>query len=235
MTEGTPRVLVIDDEPQIRRLLRVSLGAQEFTVLEAGTAAAGLSQAVAANPDVIVLDLGLPDRDGQELISELKRASTAPIIVLSVRADEREKVKALDAGANDYVVKPFGMPEFIARLRAALRNRAAAATPGAVYRVGQLVVDVPRHRVSLAEQPIKLSPREFDLLALLAANPGRVLTHRQLLRTVWGPGHEHDTQYLRVYIGQLRDKLGDDPDSPRFVANEPGVGYRLLDPADANS
>jgi len=231
MSAANPRVLVVDDEPQIRRLLRVSLSAQGFEVTEAATAREAVEQLALATPAVIVLDLGLPDRDGQALIPDLRALSSAPIIVLSVRADEREKVRALDAGANDYVVKPFGMPEFIARLRAALRvQNPAAAAP--VYKVGELEVDVARHRVAVAGVPIKLSRREFDLLAMLVAHPGRFVTHRQLLRQVWGPGHEEDTQYLRVYVRQLREKLGDDPARPRFIENEPGVGYRLLEPRE---
>jgi len=234
MSVVNPRVLVVDDEPQIRRMLRVSLSAQGFEVAEAATAREAVEQVANAPPAVIVLDLGLPDRDGQDLIPDLRTLSNAPIIVLSVRADEREKVRALDAGANDYVVKPFGMPEFVARLRAALRaERPAAAAP--VYRVGDIEVDIARHRVRVAGVHVKLSRREFDLLALLAAHPGRVVTHQQLLRGVWGPDHEEDTQYLRVYVGQLRDKLGDDPAEPRYIANVPGVGYRLLDPADSPS
>jgi two-component system KDP operon response regulator KdpE len=231
MSAANPRVLVVDDEPQIRRLLRVSLSAQGFEVVEAATALEAVEQLALAAPAVIVLDLGLPDRDGQALIPDLRALSSAPIIVLSVRADEREKVQALDAGANDYVVKPFGMPEFIARLRAALRvQHPAAAAP--VYKVGVLEVDVARHRVAVAGVPIKLSRREFDLLAMLVAHPGRFVTHRQLLREVWGPGHEEDTQYLRVYVRQLREKLGDDPARPRFIENEPGVGYRMLEPRE---
>jgi len=231
MSAANPRVLVVDDEPQIRRLLRVSLSAQGFEVAEAATAREAVEQLALATPAVIVLDLGLPDRDGQALIPDLRALSSAPIIVLSVRADEREKVRALDAGANDYVVKPFGMPEFIARLRAALRvQHPTAAAP--VYKVGELEVDVARHRVAVAGVPIKLSRREFDVLAMLVAHPGRFVTHRQLLRQVWGAGHEEDTQYLRVYVRQLREKLGDDPARPRFIENEPGVGYRLLEPRE---
>ncbi|MGH8311447.1 MAG: response regulator [Steroidobacteraceae bacterium] len=229
MSAANPRILVVDDEPQIRRLLRVSLAAQGFEVAEAATAREAVEQLTTAPPALIVLDLGLPDRDGQDLIPDIRVLSSAPIMVLSVRADEREKVRALDAGANDYVVKPFGMPEFVARLRAALRSQhPAAAAP--IYKVGDLELDIARHRVAVAGTPVKLSRREFDLLALLAAYPGRVMTHRQLLRGVWGPEHEKDTQYLRVYVGQLREKLGDDPARPRYIENEPGVGYRLLEP-----
>ncbi|HSD73461.1 MAG TPA: response regulator transcription factor [Steroidobacteraceae bacterium] len=229
MSVAHPRVLVIDDEPQIRRLLRISLTAQGFEILEAATAREAVEQVANAAPAVIVLDLGLPDRDGQELIPDLRAITGAPIIVLSVRADEREKVGALNAGANDYVVKPFGMPEFVARLRAALRSSyPASAAP--VYRVGDLEIDVARHQVAVHGKLVKLSRREFDLLVMLAAHPGRVITHRQLLREVWGEEHEEDTQYLRVYVGQIREKLGDDPTRPRYIENEPGVGYRLLEP-----
>lgn len=229
MSVANPCVLVIDDEPPIRRLLRISLSAQGFEIIEAGNAREAIEQVATRAPAVIVLDLGLPDRDGQDLIPDLRAITSAPIIVLSVRADEREKVRALDAGANDYVVKPFGMPEFVARLRAALRTQhPVSAAP--VYKIGDLEIDVARHQVTVGGKAIKLSRREFDLLALLAAHPGRVITHRQLLREVWGQGHEEDTQYLRVYVRQIRDKLGDDPARPRYIENEPGVGYRLLEP-----
>ncbi len=229
MSVANPRVLVVDDEPQIRRLLRISLTALGFEVLEAASAREAIEQVATTSPAVIVLDLGLPDRDGQELIPDLRAITSAPIIVLSVRADEREKVAALNAGANDYVVKPFGMPEFVARLRAALRSsHPAAAVP--LYKVGDLEIDVARHQVTVGGKPVKLSRREFDLLVMLAAHPGRVITHRQLLSEVWGQEHLEDTQYLRVYVRQIREKLGDDPANPRFIENEPGVGYRLLEP-----
>jgi two-component system, OmpR family, KDP operon response regulator KdpE len=227
------RILIVDDEPQIRRFLRVSLAAHGFEIREAANAQEALQRASSEPPALIVLDLGLPDRDGQALLPDLRAISDAPVIVLSVRADEREKVQALDAGASDYVVKPFGMPEFLARVRAALRVR-PAAEKARTYRVGELEVDVPHHRVTLTGRQIRLSRREFDLLAVLAAHAGRVVTHSQLLREVWGPVHEHDTHYLRVYVRQLRDKLGDDPLRPRYIENEPGVGYRLIEPATAS-
>jgi len=226
---GANRILIVDDEPQIRRFLRVSLVAHGFEIHEAANAREALQSASSDPPALIVLDLGLPDRDGQSLLPDLRAISAAPVIVLSVRADEHEKVRALDAGAADYIVKPFGMPEFLARVRAALRVRPASES-ARVYQVGDLQIDVPRHRVTLEGRPIRLSRREFDLLAVLAAHPGRVVTHSQLLREVWGPVHEEDTHYLRVYVRQLRDKLGDDPLKPRYIQNEPGVGYRLIEP-----
>lgn len=231
---GANSILIVDDEPQIRRFLRVSLAAHGFEIREAANAQEALQSASSEPPALIVLDLGLPDRDGQALLPDLRAISAAPVIVLSVRADEREKVQALDAGAADYIVKPFGMPEFLARVRAALRVRPAAES-ARVYRVGELEIDVPRHRVTVDGRQVRLSRREFDLLAVLAAHSGRVVTHSQLLREVWGPVHEHDTHYLRVYVRQLRDKLGDDPLKPRFIENEPGVGYRLLEPAAPSS
>jgi two-component system, OmpR family, KDP operon response regulator KdpE len=223
------RILIIDDEPQIRRFLRVSLDAHGFEISEAANAKEALQSLTSDPPALIILDLGLPDRDGQALLPDIRAVSAAPVIVLSVRADEREKVRALDAGATDYVVKPFGMPEFLARVRAALRVRSGAEVAPA-YHVGDLHVDIARHRVTLDGRVIRLSKREFHLLAVLVAYAGRVVTHAQLLREVWGPTHEEDTQYLRVYVGQLRDKLGDDPLKPRFIENEPGVGYRLIEP-----
>ena len=229
MTVAASRILIIDDEPQIRRFLRVSLTAHGFETSEAANAKEALQSLTSDPPALVILDLGLPDRDGQALLPDIRALCAAPVIVLSVRADEREKVRALDAGASDYVVKPFGMPEFLARVRAALRLRPAAEGAPA-YHVGDLHIDIARHRVTLEERVVRLSKREFNLLAALAAHAGRVVTHAQLLREVWGPAHEQDTQYLRVYIGQLRDKLGDDPLRPRFIENEPGVGYRLIEP-----
>jgi len=229
MTVAASRILIIDDEPQIRRFLRVSLTAHGFETSEAANAKEALQSLTSDPPALVILDLGLPDRDGQALLPDIRALCAAPVIVLSVRADEREKVRALDAGASDYVVKPFGMPEFLARVRAALRLRPAAEGAPA-YHVGDLHIDIARHRVTVEERVVRLSKREFNLLAALAAHAGRVVTHAQLLREVWGPAHEQDTQYLRVYIGKLRDKLGDDPLRPRFIENEPGVGYRLIEP-----
>ena len=224
------RVLAIDDEPQIRKFLRISLDAQGYEVIEAATGAEGVRRCGADLPDLIVLDLGLPDQDGLKVIPELRRLTDAPIIVLSVRADEQDKVEALDAGANDYVTKPFGIEELVARVRVALRARPQAPSPTG-YAIGPLGLDLARRRVTLAGEALKLSKTEFDLLALLMRNAGLVMTHRQLLREIWGPEHEDDVQYLRVYVGQLRQKLGDDPSKPRFIANEQGVGYRFVDDA----
>lgn len=219
------RVLVIDDEPQIRRFLRISLAANGYAVAEAETAAEGVAAAAAEPPDLVVLDLGLPDRDGQEVISEIRAASPVPIIVLSVRADEFDKVEALDRGATDYVVKPFGIAELMARVRAALRTRAPKEAE--VLTIGGLAVDLGRRVVSRDGAEIHLSKKEWELLALFARNPDHVLTHRQILKEVWGPAHIHDTAYLRVYVNQLRQKLEPDPSAPVLLVNAPGVGYRL--------
>ena len=232
-----PRILVVDDEPQIRRFLTIALGAGGFTVIEAATAQAAIEAAALQSPALVVLDLGLPDADGLSVITAIRDWSTVPILVLSVRADEAEKVAALDRGADDYVTKPFGIAELTARIRAALRARGQPGTqrvgdgPQAdadpLIRIGRITIDQPAHLVTLDGQPVKLSRREYDLLCTLARNRGRMMTHGQLLRAVWGPAHEADTHYLRIYVGHLRQKLGDDPSDPRLIVNEPGVGYRL--------
>lgn len=225
-----PLVLIVDDEAPIRKFLRISLTAQHFDVVEAPSAADALRMLTAARkPDVVVLDLGLPDKDGKEVIEATRCITSVPIIVLSIRADENEKIAALDAGANDYVTKPFAIGELTARLRAALRNRPRAEAREPVLEAGSLRIDIERHKVFVDGAEVRLTPKEFALLALLMSHCGKVLTHRQLLREVWGERHQEDTQYLRVYIGQLRQKLGDDPADPRFIANEPGIGYRLVD------
>jgi len=224
------KVLVIDDEPQIRKFLRIGLESQGYDIISAADAREGIVRCADSAPDLVILDLGLPDRDGMEVISEVRGWSRVPILVLSVRSGEEEKVAALDLGATDFVTKPFGMAELLARVRALLRDRPRDEAEAAVHTAGPLVVDVPRREVRLDGVLIKLSRREFDLLRLLVMHAGRVLTHRYLLREIWGPAHESDTQYLRVYVGQLRNKLGDDPTRPRFIENEPGVGYRLLLP-----
>lgn len=225
------RILVIDDEPQIRRFLRIALAAQGYEVIEADGARTGLAAAALRTPDLVILDLGLPDQDGKEAIKALRDWSKVPLLVLSVRSDEQEKVAALDAGANDYVTKPFGIGELLARVRVLLRlERADASRAGASeIRVGSLLLDLARHRVFLEDREIHLSRKEYALLKLLAENAGRILTHQQILRAIWGPAHLEDTHYLRVYVGQLRQKLGDDPTAPRFIVNEPGVGYRFAD------
>ena len=229
MTEAI-RVLVVDDEPQIRKLLRVSLGAESLHVIEAANAEAGLIALKQDKPDVIILDLGLPDADGLDLIPRIREISSVPVIVLSVRDDEGGKVRALDAGADDYLTKPFGIAELLARIRAALRHRLQASGSQPVVETGALRIDLTLRRVTLDGIELRLSRKEYAILAVLARHAGRVITQPQLLREVWGKVHEEDTQYLRVYIGQLRHKLGDDAAAPRYVITEPGVGYRLKVP-----
>jgi two-component system KDP operon response regulator KdpE len=228
--DAVARILVIDDEPQIRRFLRISLNAYGYDVIEAVRGEDGVAKCATGSPDLVILDLGLPDVDGQEVIARIREWSKVPIIVLSVRAAEGEKVAALDRGADDYVTKPFGIHELLARMRAALRaRRQDGEPPPAVVKVGELTIDIPRRRVRVAGVEIKLSRKEFAILRLLAQHTGRIVTHQHLLREVWGPAYEKETPYLRIYIGHLRQKLGDDPAHPRYISNEPGVGYRLLD------
>jgi two-component system KDP operon response regulator KdpE len=226
-----PGVLLIEDERQIHRFLRPVLEGHGYQVEEAMTGEAGLAAAAAKRPDVILLDLGLPDLDGLEVTRRLREWSRVPIIVLSARGREGDKVAALDAGADDYVTKPFGVPELLARLRVALRHAQDRAPEGSepVYSVGDLEVDLGRRRVSRGGKEVHLTPIEYRLLAYLVRNSGRVVTHPTLLAEVWGPTFRRETHYLRVFMGQLRRKLEDDPARPRFIRTEPGVGYRLLD------
>lgn len=220
-----PRILVVDDEPQIHRFLAPALEAAGYTPLRALTGAEGLRLAAERAPRAVLLDLGLPDMDGKALLPRLRGFSAAPVIVLSARDREEEKVAALDAGADDYVEKPFALAELLARLRAALRRASGAEAPPEVIRAGPLEVDMPRRLARVDGTVLHLTPREWDLLAALArAGQGRVVTQRQLLAAVWGPAHVEDTQYLRVYIGQLRQKLGE---AARLIRTEPGVGYRF--------
>jgi len=225
----TARVLVVDDEPQILRFLRASLGASGFEVIEAETGAEALKRAAADAPEIVVLDLGLPDMDGKDVIRALRDWSEIPIIVLSARAREAEKIEALDLGADDYVNKPFGIGELLARLRAALRHRLRQQGATPVVKAGDLKIDIARHKVMRGEAEIHLTPKEFDLLRLLAQNAGKVVTHRQLLQAVWGPAHLEDTAYLRVFIGQVRRKIDADGGAPSLIENAAGVGYRLRD------
>jgi two-component system KDP operon response regulator KdpE len=227
------RILIVDDEAQIRKFLRISLEAHGYAVVEAIRGADGVAKCATEQPDLVVLDLGLPDADGKDVVRRIREWSQVPILVLSVRQSEAEKVASLDAGADDYVVKPFGIAELLARVRALMRGRRRDGEPGgqeAAIVAGELTVDIARHTVTVAGEPVRLTRKEFDLLRVLARNAGRIVTHRQLLAEVWGKAHENDTHYLRVFIGQLRQKLADDPAEPRFIMNEPGVGYRLLTP-----
>lgn len=226
---STISVLVVDDEPAIHRFMAPALAANGYEALRADTGEQALSMTVNRRPDIIVLDLGLPDMDGKEVIRRLREWSDTPIVVLSARDREAEKIAALDLGADDFVNKPFGVGELMARLRAALRHRMQVKGEIAVLKLGALSVDVPRHRATRGDEDIKLTPKEFDLLAFLVRHAGKVLTHRHILREVWGPAHEADTQYLRVYIGQLRAKIEDDPANPAVILTEPGVGYRIQD------
>ncbi|HEY7386798.1 MAG TPA: response regulator [Beijerinckiaceae bacterium] len=226
---GAMRVLVVDDEPAIHRFLAPALAANDYEMLKAETGGEALKRIAAEAPDVVVLDLGLPDMDGKDIIGRVRQWSDVPIVVLSAREREAEKIAALDRGADDFVNKPFGVGELMARLRTALRHRMQRAGEVPILQVGGLHIDVPRHHVSRDGNEISLSPREFDLLAFLARYAGKVLTHKQILTAVWGPAHEHDTQYLRVYVGQLRQKIEPDPSDPRFLLTEPGIGYRLAD------
>jgi two-component system KDP operon response regulator KdpE len=222
------KILVVDDEAQIRKFLRISLGASGHQVVEAETAEAGIALVKAEPFELVILDLGLPDMDGQEAITAIRDLSPVPIIVLSVRSTEVDKVEALDRGADDYVVKPFGIGELMARLRAALRQQPAngKATQD-VVKIGGLQMDFVRRVISRDGQEIRLSKREYDLLHFLAARPDHVVTHKEILTAVWGPAHQEDTVYLRVYVNQLRQKLEPDPSDPHIILTEPGVGYRL--------
>jgi two-component system KDP operon response regulator KdpE len=221
------RILVIEDEAPIRRFLKIALEAAGFAVEEAERGRLGVELAATRAPDLVVLDLGLPDMDGRAVIAAIRDWSTLPILVLSARDAEGEKVAALDAGADDYVTKPFATGELMARLRALLRNRKAAATEQAVLSAGGLSVDLARRVVTVDGAEAKLTRKEFDVLALLVRHAGRLVTHKQILTTIWGPAHADDTHYLRIAIGHIREKLGDDAAEPRFILTEPGVGYRL--------
>lgn len=224
-------VLVVEDDAPIRRFLRAGLEAHDFRLVEAETAADGLAQAAMQPPDLVLLDLGLPDMDGVELVKRLREWSAVPVLVLSARGQESDKIRALDAGADDYVTKPFAMGELLARLRAAMRRAARAAQAGeaSVVTLGALEVRLGERRVRVDDRDVKLTPREYRLLAALAKHPGRVLTHEQLLREVWGPSHVHEHHYLRVYVAQLRQKLERDPARPKWLLTEIGVGYRLAE------
>jgi len=229
MNPTAPRVLVIDDEAQIRRFLDIGLRAEGYQVLLAANGEEGLGLAATQSPDVVVLDIGLPDMEGHDVLREIRMWSEVPVLMLSVRDSESEKVRALDHGANDYVTKPFGIQELMARLRVLLRQGAKGGQADAPVRYddGRLVIDLARREVLLDGAPIALTRKEFAVLSLLVRHPGRVVSQQQILREVWGATHTQDTHYLRIVMGKLRLKLGDDPSSPRWLKTEPGVGYRF--------
>ncbi|WP_199098762.1 response regulator transcription factor [Dyella sp. ASV21] len=228
MSAATPCVLVIDDEAQIRKFLDIGLRAEGYEVLLAADGAQGLALAATRSPDLVILDIGLPDREGHDVLSELRQWSHVPVVMLSVRDAESEKVKALDAGANDYVTKPFGIQELMARLRALLRSRPGEPDAPQRYDDGHLMIDLARREVALDGTSLALTRKEYAVIAMLLRHAGRVVTQQQLLRDIWGATHTQDSHYLRIVIGKLRQKLGDDPATPRWLKTEPGVGYRFL-------
>ena len=227
------RILVVDDEPQILRALGTTLRGAGYTVETAATAEGALAAAAAHPPEAVILDLVLPDGSGIDVCRELRTWTDVPVVILSAVGEEREKVAALDAGADDYVTKPFGVDELLARLRAALRRVTPSAEP--VIELGALRIDVAERIVSADGERVKLSPHEFDLLRVLAQNQGKLLTHKMLLREVWGPAYQVEAHYLHVYVSHLRRKIEPDPSSPRYLLTEPGAGYRLVDPAESDS
>lgn len=220
------KVLVIDDEVEIRKLLKVGLTAHGYDFAEASTGQDGVYQAAQVRPDVIILDMGLPDMDGLEVVRRIREWSRIPIIILSVRGQERDKVKALDLGADDYLTKPFSVSELMARIRVALRHQANVKDEP-IFQLGDLYIDLSRRLVKVAETEVHLTPTEYDLLKILAAHAGKVLTHRQLIAHIWGVDNPEHSQYLRIYISQLRKKIEKDPTQPNFLLTEPGIGYRL--------
>ena len=223
------RILIVDDEPQILRALRTNLRGAGYDVATAATAEEALAEAAMRPPDAVILDLLLPDGSGTDVCRELRRWSTVPVIVLSAVGDEKEKVAALDVGADDYVTKPFGIDELLARLRAALRRVHQPDEP--VIEIGDLRVDLEKRSAFVSGQPVQLTPHEYGMLELFARNPGKLLTHRTILREVWGPGYGEESHYLHVYVSQLRRKIETDPTRPRYLITEPGAGYRLVEPS----
>ncbi len=231
MSTVKTQVLLVEDEPQMRRFLRASLGSHGYALVEAETSREGLQLATSHNPQLILLDLGLPDGDGLDLVKQIREWSQVPIIVLSARGREEDKVNALDAGADDYLTKPFGVAELLARIRVALRHleREKGGDTDPIIRLGSLQIDVARHQVSVSDKEVRLTPIEFNLLLLLSKNAGKVLTHRQILKEIWGPGATQ-AHYVRVHMAELRKKIEADPARPQLLLTEPGVGYRLREP-----
>jgi two-component system KDP operon response regulator KdpE len=227
MTTSQPTILVIEDETPIRHFIQTTLSGAGYRVVDAEGGKEGLTQAMAWNPDVVLLDLGLPDLDGLEVIQRLREWTSRPIIVLTARSQEHDKVTALDLGADDYLTKPFGIEELLARMRVALRRTARTEAGDAIFQIGDLRVDLEKRRVFIAGKEVHLSPTEYKLLGVLVRHAGKVITHRQLLKEVWGPLHADEAQYLRVYMRQLRGKLEENPARPRYLLTEIGVGYRL--------
>jgi len=227
---GTPpvRILIVDDEPQIRKFVDISLRSQGYATLLAATGQEGLTLLASKGADLVILDLGLPDRDGKDVLAELRQWSDVPVVVLTVRSDESEKVALLDGGANDYITKPFGVDELMARIRALLRNARPGREASAILDDGHLRIDLAGREVRLEGSPVALSRKEFALLALLAGQPGRLVTQGQILKALWGPSHAQDAHYLRILVSKLRHKLGDDASMPRYIITEPGVGLRFI-------
>jgi two-component system KDP operon response regulator KdpE len=224
------KILVIEDDPQIRKFLTITLTSHDYSVIPAESGKEGIRLSTSIKPDVILLDLGLPDIDGSEVITSIREWSKSPIIVLSVRDHEEEKVKMFDIGANDYVTKPFGTAELLARIRSSLRNAIIAETEQTIIQIGDLNIDLLKHIVTLRGERIKLSPKEFSLLKILSMNEGKLLTHKYLMQQVWGEAYSNDNQYLRIYIAQLRQKIEKDLVKDQFIINEPGIGYRMETP-----
>lgn len=227
MNKKISKILVIDDEIQIRKLLSITLSAHAYEVETAENGRGGLMQAAMHQPDLLIVDLGLPDIDGKEVVKEFRTWSSSPVIVLTVREQEQEKIEALDLGADDYVTKPFSPGELLARIRVCLR-RCTGIQQGSIISCGALTVDLLQHRVSVSGHEVKLTPTEFEILKVLAQQAGKVLTHKQLLKLVWGQNYDEDTHYIRVYIGQLRKKIEPNPMQPRYIITETGIGYRLM-------
>ncbi len=219
---------MIDDEVQIRRFLRISLTSQGYDVLEADTAARGIELTATGSPDLVVLDLGLPDADGKAVLARIREWTQVPVMVLSVRSSETEKVLTLDSGANDYVTKPFGIQEFLARVRNLLRSSGESVEAASVFDDGTLHVDLATRRIAVNGEPVHLTPKEYRVLQMLLQHAGRVVTQTQLLKDIWGPSHAGHTHYLRVVVGKIRQKISDDAERPRYLETEPGVGYRFI-------